>query len=103
MQNGNINTSGRDINPSIAVDSQAVYVAYQTDGDVSGGGGNNGSGSSIVLLRFDMASGGVVWARQSIVSTPGGYDQNPKVAVDISGYISYILYIRNLLWEHECG
>lgn len=94
VQNASISTTGRDNNPSIAVDSvnNFVYVAYQTYGDVSGGGGSNLESPSIVLLQLNATDGSVIWARQNTVSASMGSDQNPSIAVDLCGNICLTYY-----------
>lgn len=102
QQGPNSDTSGNDTFPSIAVDSdnKAVYVAYQTTGDISGGRGKPANTqSSIVLLRIDTDNGTVVWAMQLPVSTAGTLsnptnDQKPRVAIDSSGSV-YLTYSTN--------
>jgi hypothetical protein len=89
-QNATINTAGNDYYPSICVDSQAnTYLAYYTDGVVSGG--TNIAGTiDIVVLKLD-ASGDRVWASQNSTFNTDGQEYFPRICIDNCGntYISY--------------
>jgi len=82
------NTSNYDEYPSIAVDSSGnVYVAYQTNGTVSGGTNNN---YDIVVFKLDT-NGTILWTRQLPIFNTYDHDLAPSIAVDGSGsvYVSY--------------
>ena len=98
-KNGNIvwvrqrrtfNTPSSDRFPSLTTDSTGnVYVAYQSDGTVSGGtlrGSND-----IVVFKMDT-NGNTVWTRERSVMNTTSNDTYPTISVDSSQnvYVSYM-------------
>ena len=84
-----VNTSGYDASPKIAMDGSAnLYVAYMTDGTVSGGT----LAGEMDIAVFKMSSNGdIQWTLQDISINTELYDNDPRIAVDGSGN-SYIFY-----------
>ncbi len=85
-----MNTSFDDIQPSLAVDASGnIYFAYNTDGVVSGGT-NIGDVQDIVVVKMS-SSGELAWVKQTESMNTEGYDEQPLIAVDVSGnvYVSY--------------
>jgi hypothetical protein len=82
-QNNTFNTSVSETPPSIGVDSIGnTYVAYHTDGTVSGG---TFTGTfDIVVFKLDP-SGNTVWTRQNSTFNTNGYGIDPSIGVDPDG------------------
>ncbi len=88
-EQSNMNTTGGDQYPTIAVDSAGnSYITYYTTGIVSSGtvSGNN----DIVVFKMD-ANGTLQWIQQQAVMNTTLSEFNPVIAVDASGnlYVSY--------------
>jgi len=85
------NTSSDDAFPSITVDASGnVYVAYYTDGTVSGGT-RNGSIVDIVVFKLSGIDGSLLWTQQQTAFNTSTADQVPSIAVDSSGNV-YVAY-----------
>ncbi|QKF94770.1 NHl repeat unit of beta-propeller protein [Fadolivirus algeromassiliense] len=86
------NTTGNDVNVSSTVDGSGnVYVAYRTDGTISGG---TLSGlTDIVVFKLDT-NGVHQWSKQETVFNTTGNNFSPSIAVDGSGNV-YIAYTTN--------
>jgi hypothetical protein len=85
-----MNTTVSDTAPSVAVDSSGnVYVAYQTNGTVSGGTRMDAT-YNICIFKMD-ANGAMTWIKETVLMNTSLGDTSPKIAVDLSGnlYISY--------------
>jgi hypothetical protein len=81
------NTSLDDSEPSITCDTENIYIAYTTEGIVSGGQTTGSRDISILKLDF---SGYISWVKQSTEWNTGSDDDKPSIAVS-SGYI-YVAY-----------
>jgi len=91
------NTSSNDQYPSITVDASGnVYVAYWTDGTVSGGTNNNGpSGPTIDIVVFKLGTDGTLqWTQQQTAFNTSSYDIFPSITVDALGNV-YVAYWTN--------
>jgi hypothetical protein len=89
-QQPRMNTSGNDQSPTIAVDAAgSVYIAYYTNGTVSGGAFRGGAGD-IVVYKMDT-NGNMVWIKESTVYNTIGAESYPSISVDAAGnvYVSY--------------
>jgi hypothetical protein len=83
------NSSGSELDPSIAVDSSGnVYCTYRTNGAVPGG--TNSGLDDIVVTKLDT-NGTHQWSRQQAVFNTTAGDFAPYIAVDGSGN-SYVCY-----------
>lgn len=84
-----MNTTQGDDTPNIAVDTNGnVYVAYRTNGTVSGGVAT-GNGD-IVVFKMDTL-GNMVWIKQERVMNTTSSDQRQTIAVDSNGNV-YLAY-----------
>ncbi len=119
IQHPNMSTNQVDYSSSIGVDSAGnSYVAFRTDGSVSGGGGQRGNGD-IAVFKLS-ADGAFLWARQYNSMNTTSQDTRPSLATDSVGnsYISWqtthgglgfgIAVSKldtngNLLWVHRHG
>jgi hypothetical protein len=84
-----MNTTANDLNPSIKVDSSgSVYLAYSTNGTVSGG--TFVGGTDVVLCKLDT-NGNIVWIKQQADLNTTLSDGSPVLEVDSSAniYLSY--------------
>ena len=87
-----MNTSGSDYYPKIAIDlSGNSYVTYYTTRTVSGG--TNKGSNDIVVTKLDT-SGTVQWIKQQAAMNATSGDNNPAIAVDVSGN-SYITHFSS--------
>jgi hypothetical protein len=85
-----MSTQGQDMAISMATDNNGyLYIAYRTDGTVSGG--NKYGSYDIVILKMD-GSGNVIWIKQNSVINTTGIEDSPRIVIDTSNniYISYI-------------
>jgi hypothetical protein len=88
-QNNTINTVADDLYPSICCDGSGnTYIAYYTDGTVSGG--QPTGDLDIVVLKLD-ATGNRLWAAQNNTFNTIGFESNPSICCDSAGntYIAY--------------
>jgi hypothetical protein len=83
------NTTGDDMYPVIASDNSGnVYVAYYTNGAISGG--INYGQQDIVIIKFDT-NGNLLWTSQSPIINTDTNDLTPFIAIDTSGNV-YVTY-----------
>jgi hypothetical protein len=94
QQTAVMNTTEDEGVPSIAADSDGLYVTYQTDGTVSGGVQSGGSYTTdIVVMRMNKTDGSVAWIKQTAVMNTAGNDELPSIAADSTGL--YVTYYTN--------
>ena len=85
-----MNTGGNDVNPTVAADSNGVYVTYSTPGTVSGGVQSGFPVYDMVVMRLDNTNGSVVWIKQTALMNTAENDFNPRNAYDSTGlYVTY--------------
>jgi hypothetical protein len=88
-QHETLNTTFQEQSPKMGVDGSGnIYVAYTSNGTVSGGTqGPYSWANTIVLAKLDN-DGNVIWTIQNdSINPPFGNMQNPAIAVDYSGTI----------------
>jgi hypothetical protein len=84
-----MNTSGNDLNPTIAVDRVGnVYGSYFTNGAIVGG--TNLGGNDIVVFKLNSL-GELQWIQEQQLMNTSGNDLNPTIVIDKNGviYVSY--------------
>jgi hypothetical protein len=90
VQNAIFDTTADDISPSMVYHNGFLYVAYQTEGKVSGQ--THVGAWDIVVMKINAVTLSVVWIRQSaLIDTP--YDEiQPALTVDPNGncYVTYV-------------
>jgi hypothetical protein len=97
IQSPNMNTTGQEGGLQLAVDVNSnVYMAYSVNGTVSGG--VNSGGSDIVVSKID-SYGNIQWVKQNRSINTTQTDQNPFIAVDISGNV----YVAYNTWQAASG
>jgi len=91
-QNSFFNTIENDVFPSIAVNSDRVYVAYSTGGTVLGGTKTSGEyNTDIVVMSMNKGDGTVRWVKQDSTFNASTSSGSPSIAADSTGI--YVLYI----------
>ena len=89
LQNPNLNTTLGDLSPRLSCDASGfLYVAYQTQGTVSGG--TSAINQDIVVAKID-SNRNILWIKQNRIFNTNSFDQNPAFKVDSLGN-SYICY-----------
>ncbi len=91
-QNLGFNTTADEYDPAVVTDSNGnIYMAYTTNGTVSGGTRiANGGSAVIAIAKFD-ANGTVIWLKQH-PNLQGNTSNTPVIDTDNDGnlYISYV-------------
>jgi hypothetical protein len=90
-QTTTMNTAGADGFPSITLDGpDFLYIAYQTDGVVSGG--ESAGDLDIVVCKFQKTDGTLVWVKQVPTMNTAAADEAPSITSDTSGNV-YVTYM----------
>jgi len=94
-QNSIFNTIASDEIPSLIADPFGnSYIAYRTQGVVSGGV-NNGS-YDIVVYKLD-SNGNTLWTRQNSIFNTAGVNTFPSISVDVNGDVYVTYYTDNVV------
>jgi hypothetical protein len=88
-QNSIFNTIADDTHPSMCLRNGFLYIAYQTNGTVSGQ--TNVGRTDLVVMKVNAITLGVIWIRQGSQFNTSYDETNPSITVDTTGncYISY--------------
>ena len=89
LQNSIFNSIDGQTNPVIVTYQEVAYIAYQTEGTVSGA--SISFPDDLVILKINTTTGQIIWVEQQITFNTKRSDESPSIDVDAEGnlYVAF--------------